>query len=161
MTVRKFYQTILETLQGRTEELRDIPLERLDWAGPGALLDLYRSTSGKDREALIGAMGRVIRDHPAAPAVIAQLVQIASGLDLAQVEPQVRQLQDEPFAADEPLRGAITNYLAFRGLNTSPEAGAGPSLPANGKPPVRPLTPDGTLSSAGARKKRYRSIDDD
>ena len=122
MTVPSFYQAILETLQGRSEGLRDIPTERLDWAGAGSLLDLYRKTSGKDREALIGAIGRVILDHPAPPAVIAQLIQIASGLDLAQVAPQVRKLQEKPFASQEPLRSAITNYLAFRNLNTSPEA---------------------------------------
>ena len=154
MTLPKFYQAILETLQGRTEELRDIPPERLDWVGPGALLDLYRKTSGKDREALIGAIGRVILDHPASPAVIAQLVQIASGLDLAEVEPQVRKLQEKPFASQEPLRSAITNYLAFRHLDTSPETLAAVPLPANGKPKVRKTKSDGTFTSKLAKEHR-------
>ena len=154
MPVPRLYQAILETLQGRTEELRDIPPERLDWAGTGALLNLYRKTSGKDREALIGAIGRVILDHPASPAVIAQLIQIASGLDLAQVEPQVRALKEKPFASQEPLRGAITNYLAFRHLNTSPETPAPIPLPANGKPNVANTKSAGTYSSKLAKQHR-------
>ena len=47
MNVRNFYDAILETLQGQTEALKDIPPERLDWAGPGALLELYRETAGR------------------------------------------------------------------------------------------------------------------
>lgn len=132
MAVGKYYLTILTTLQGRTDELRAIPPERLDWSGPGALLELFRKTSGTSRSALIRAIGQVIRNHPASPAVIAQLIDIASGLDLAEVEPQVRKLQAEPFASQEPLRGAIANYLAFRKLNLPPETIESPRS-ANGR----------------------------
>ena len=90
MIPNKYSRLILDTLQGRTSELRTIPSERLDWAGPGALLDLYRKSSGSDRESLIRAIGQVIEQHAAPAAVIAQLINIASSLDLAQVEPQVR-----------------------------------------------------------------------
>jgi hypothetical protein len=149
MNVRNFYDAILETLQGRTETLKDIPSERLDWAGPGALLELYREAAGNDRDHLIRAMGQVIQEHPASPEVIAQLIQIASGLDIAQVEPQVRKLQEEPFAAQEPLHGAIANYLAFRNLNAAPKMAAPVTRPrANGKAKTR------------NRKKKSRSIDD-
>src|SRR4051812_22640512 len=103
MATNPFYQQILDTLQGDTEELRAIPRDRLDWAGPGALLDLFRKTSGGDRRALIGAVGQVIQKHAAPPPVLAQLIQIASSLDLAEVEPEVRKLQSLPLAADEPL----------------------------------------------------------
>lgn len=121
MTNKKYYQTILDTLQGETEELRAIPRERQDWAGPAAVIRLYRKTSGKDRSAIIHAVGQVIQDHPASPAVIAQLVDIASGLDLAEVEPQVWKLQAESFASQEPLRRAIVNFLAFRDLAKNAE----------------------------------------
>jgi hypothetical protein len=134
MNPRNFYDSILGMLQGRTEAIRDIPTERLDWAGPGALLELYRETAGDERDKLIRAMGQVIRDHPASPAMIAQLVQIASGLDIAQVEPEVRNLQEDPFAAEKPLRSAITNYLAFRGLKAAPITRPRVTRrPANGK----------------------------
>jgi hypothetical protein len=116
MTNKKYYEMILDTLQGDTEELQAIPRERQDWAGPAAVIRLFRKTSGKDRSAMIHAVGQVIQDHPASLAVIAQLVDIASGLDLAEVEPQVRKLQAQPFASQEPLRGAIVNFLAFRDL---------------------------------------------
>ncbi len=82
---------------------------------------------------MIHAIGQVIQDHPASPAVIAQLVDIASGLDLAEVEPQVRELQAEPFASREPLRGAIINFLAFRDL-TSKAGQAATNPKQNGKP---------------------------
>src|SRR5688500_10974793 len=122
MATNEFYQKILDTLQGDTDELRAIPRERLDWAGPGALLDLYRKTSGSDRSALTRAVGQVIAEHTAPPAVLAQLIHIAASLDLAEVEPHVRELQAQPIAAEEPLHSAIANYLAFRQLATSPKA---------------------------------------
>src|SRR5947209_341121 len=34
MAVRRYYRLILQTLQGKTNELRNIPPQRLDWAGP-------------------------------------------------------------------------------------------------------------------------------
>jgi hypothetical protein len=141
MAARNYYQTILDTLQGRTDQLRTIPPERLDWAGPGAFLELYRQTSGGERSALIQAIGQVIQDHPAPPAVLAQLIEIAFSLDLAEVEPQVLQLQAEPIAAQEPLRGAITNFLAYRRLNTSaqtvPPSWASKDRPGTGQ--ARPI----------------------
>ena len=136
MTNKNDYQSIiLDTLQGRTEELGAVPLERLDWAGPAAVLRLFRNASGKDRSAMIRAIGQIIQDHPASPAVIAQLVDIASGLDLAEVEPQVRKLQTEPFASQEPLRDAIMNFLAFRDLTKRAEK---PTITPNenGKPGI-------------------------
>jgi hypothetical protein len=136
MTNKNNYQSvILEMLQGQTEELRAIPRERLDWAGPAAVLRRYRKVSGKERSAMIRAIGQVIQDHPASPVVIAQLIDIASGLDLAEVEPQVRKLQAKPFASQEPLRDAITNFLAFRDLTKRAEK---PTITPNenGKPGI-------------------------
>lgn len=147
MAMRKYERAILDALQGQTDDLRALPPERLDWAGSGALLALYRKTSGSDREALIRAIGQLIEKHPAPPAVIAQLVNLASSLDLAQVEPQVRRLQAEPVAAEEPLKGALTNYLAFRQLNALHEPPTGPRA-ENGKPkPRRPRS--GRAASQG------------
>jgi hypothetical protein len=136
MTNKNNYQSvILEMLQGQTEELRAVPRERLDWAGPAALIRLYRNTSGKDRSDMIRDIGQVIQDHPSSPVVIAQLIDIASGLDLAEVEPQVRKLQAEPFASQEPLRDAIINFLAFRDLTKRAEK---PTITPNenGKPGI-------------------------
>ncbi len=90
MSALKYQKLILDILQGKTPELRDIPPERLDWNGPGAFLELYGRTSGKDRAALIKAIGQIIHNHSGPSPVIAQLVDIASGLDLAEVEPDVR-----------------------------------------------------------------------
>jgi hypothetical protein len=90
------YQAIRDALQGQSEQLRDIPAARRDWAGTGRILHLFESTSGKDRASFIEAVGRIIETHPLPPAGIAELIQIASSLDLAQVEPQVRKLQAQP-----------------------------------------------------------------
>lgn len=119
MANHNYYQAIIDMLQGESDQLRVIPPERLDWAGPGALLEMYRKTSGNDRNALIQAMGQVIQNHQAPPSVLAQLIQIASSLDLAEVEPHVRNLRAKVIAGHEPLQSAITNYLAFRDLNTT------------------------------------------
>jgi hypothetical protein len=116
MPVAKYYDLILETLQGQTPEMRALPPERLDWDGPGAFLDLFDRTSGHDRTQLIEAIGLVLRRHNAPVAVLAQLVDIASSLDLAEVEPNVRRLQRLSVGRQEPLRSAITNYLAYREL---------------------------------------------
>src|SRR5687767_6798858 len=103
MAVRNFYQEILDTLQGQTPDLSAVASERLDWAGPGALLELYRTTTGTERDALINAVGRVIEEHTASTTVLAQLIQIASALDLSQVEAKVRALQTTSMASKEPL----------------------------------------------------------
>jgi hypothetical protein len=105
-----------------TKSLPARGFERLDWTGTSALLELYRQTSGTDRSEMIRAIGQVIHDHPGPETMIAQLINIASGLDLAQVEPEVRKLQNLPMATQEPLRGAIANYLAYREL-TPPSSG--------------------------------------
>jgi hypothetical protein len=140
MSAPDYQKLILDVLQGDTPQLREIPKERLDWTGPGALLDLYAHTSGRERVAIIKAIGNIIHKHSAPFAVVAQLVDIASGLDLAEVEPDVRALQAESAASEEPLRNAIANYLAYRKLvangrakpktvrraaNTSPRGAAG------------------------------------
>ena len=132
MAVNRYSQAILDTLQGRTKDLRPIPPERLDWAGPGALLELYDRTSGTERTEIIRAMGQVIRSHRAPPAVLAQLVDIASSLGIAEVEPEVRALRKHPVASQEPLQKAIANYLTFRELSPSALA-ATPDQPATSR----------------------------
>ncbi len=119
MTDKEYRRAIVDALEGQTDQLRTIPRERLDWAGPGALLALYRKTSGNDRVALVRAIGKVIEDHAVRAPIRAELIQIASSLDLAELEPIVRRLRDKPPAAEEPLRSAIANFLAFRDLDTS------------------------------------------
>ncbi len=127
-----YYQAILDRLAGRTEELCGVPPSRLDWAGPA-------------RGRLVQAMGEVIEKQSAPPAAIAQLINIASGLDLADVEPQVRGLTKKPIGAQEPVRGAITNFLAFRALNASPRN-------------ENPLPPPTIQSKAKIRKAKSNGV---
>jgi hypothetical protein len=152
MAVRKYYRAILDTLEGRTEELQAVPLERRDWAGSGALLDLYHRTAGGERTTLIRAIGDVLEAHPTSAGALAQLVNLATGLDLAEVEPQVRKLQAEDVARKEPLSGAIRNYLAFRSLNAPTPAAMAAS------DPKRPAADGGRRPTGGvARQARKTS----
>jgi hypothetical protein len=121
MTVQKYRKLIVDTLQGHAIKLRQIPQEQLDWEGVSSLLAIYRQTSGKNRSDLIRAIGAEIEDGLAPKPVLAQLIQIASSLDLAEVEPQVRELQSKPVAVDQLLHAAITNFLTFRQMSASPE----------------------------------------
>src|SRR5439155_18983803 len=68
---------------------------------------------------------------PASSAAIAELINIASGLDLAQVEPQIRKLQSQTFAAQEDVKRAITNYLALRTLSMAAEVPSRTTLHAS------------------------------
>jgi hypothetical protein len=115
MSIKRLSKLVIDTIEGRTPELDGVPCEKLDWAGPAAFLRLFHRTSGGDREAIIRAMGQVIREHLAAPEVIAQVIDIASNLNLAQIEPDVRALaRHHKLTSAEPLRGAIANFLSFR-----------------------------------------------
>jgi hypothetical protein len=96
--------TILSALEGQTADLRELPAARRDWGGTGTILQLFESTTGKDRSAFIEAVGQVIENHSASAPAIAELIHIASSLDLAQVEPQVRKLQGQKFAAQEDVK---------------------------------------------------------
>ena len=119
MSVNKYRKLVLDVLQGKTPELQNIPPERLDWDGPGGLLELYHRTSGEDRKTIVQAIGGILRESTAPAPLLAQLVDIASALDLAEVEPNIRSLQSEPIASQEPLRQSITNYFAYRKLMTN------------------------------------------
>jgi hypothetical protein len=135
MPANKYRKLIVDLLQGKSPELRNIPPDRLDWNGPGALLELYDQTSGKDRQAIIQAIGAILQEHTAPVPVLAQLVDIASGLDLAEIEPIVRALQSEDIASEEQLRQSITNYLAYRKLMSNGQAI--PATPGPSRSPTK------------------------
>jgi hypothetical protein len=148
---KSHHQAILEAFQGRSDQLRETPAARLDWAGTGMILQLFERTSGKDRASFIEAVGRIIEEHPLPPAAIAELIHIASSLDLAQVEPQVRKLQTQVFASQKNVKRAITNYLALRDFSASaqtPIISAGRST--NGAP--------GPLKASGKRPTAHRKV---
>jgi len=115
----KYIEEIVNALLGNTGELAKIPRDRLDWAGPGAVLELYDKASALERDDIILAMGHIILDETLPPHLIAQLIHVAASLDLAQVEVSIRRLEKKAIASEEPVKGAINNYLAFRQLRKS------------------------------------------
>jgi hypothetical protein len=117
-----YYSEITNTLQGRTPALRDIQQDRLDWSGMSALLELIDKTSGQDRKDLISAMEQIIEAGEEPPHVIAQVIQVATSLDLAEVEPSIRKLQSKEIAAEESIQKAINDYIAYRNSNTQERA---------------------------------------
>jgi hypothetical protein len=150
MASTDYQKLVLDTLQGKTPELREIPTERLDWSGPGALIRLFDRTSGAERSALVQAIGQIIRYRSSPLPVIAQLIDFASGFDLAEVEPEVRALQSEPVASEEPLRRSILNYLAYRKLVSN-----GYVAPTKAREPKRPLS---SRRKAAKRKVPKRKV---
>ena len=116
MAVTSYYDQIVLTLKGETPELAGTPYERLDWSGPGALLNLYGRTSGQHRDEIIRAMGQILEEATQPPAILAQVLHIAANLDLAQIEPSVQKLRVTTIAAEEPVKSAVKNYFAFRNI---------------------------------------------
>lgn len=47
-----YYERIVHALEGLTDELQEIPKDRLDWAGAGAVLELHDRTAGSYRKDL-------------------------------------------------------------------------------------------------------------
>lgn len=108
-----YYGQIVALLQGDTDELKPYQ-DRLDWHGFGAVLALYEWTSGEEREAFIHAMSRIIEEGEQPPMVIAQVIQLASSLDVSQLEPSIHRLDDKPVASDGAVQEAIAKYFAVR-----------------------------------------------
>ena len=115
-----YYDEITNALQGMTQDLRGVPIDRLDWYGSSAVLEIYESTSGLDREEIIRAMGLIVESGKESPTVIAQVLHIAASLDLAQIQPSIEKLERTARASEEPVRSAIDTYNAFRQVNSLP-----------------------------------------
>jgi hypothetical protein len=115
MDTNGYSESIVRILKGQTAELQEFK-ERLDWSGSGAVLEMYNSTSGVEREQFISALGQIIEEGEEPAPVIAQLIHIASSLNITQIEPSIRKLKTRTVASEEPVRGAIQNFLAYRNL---------------------------------------------
>jgi hypothetical protein len=114
METNGYYKRIVSSLEGQTLELKQLG-QRLDWAGSGAVLQMYYETSGTDRDNFITAMGRVIEEEESPP-VIAQMLHIASSLNLTQLEPSVRALESREVASNSLVHDAISNFVAYQDL---------------------------------------------
>ena len=117
MEIYAYREAIVNTLQGKLPGRQRVLPQRLDRNHTGAVLDLYDLASGADRDNLITALREILREGERLPAdTVAQVVEVASSLDLAQVEPEVAALKQ---ATDDPaLLTAVKKYLAFRHLRT-------------------------------------------
>jgi hypothetical protein len=121
MTSEGFQHEILAALEGAHEESEGITRDRLDWGGMSAVLALYDRTAGHDRDEFIKAVQCIIEDGDAEPTTLAQVIQIASSLDLSQAEPSVKRLQEErELAREEPVKSAINSFLIFRRVRSTP-----------------------------------------
>jgi hypothetical protein len=112
-----YYVAITNALQGNARGLEGVPVARLDWYGSGAVLEMYESTAGADREEIIRAMGRIVESGIESPTVIAQVLHLAASLDLAQIQPSVERLERTALASEEPVKSAIQTYKSFRQFN--------------------------------------------
>lgn len=114
--VNQFVTRIEDTLQGNIPDLQDMPKERLGFHGIGAFLEMYDQTSGKDREAIIQAMGKIIETGETIPIVRAQVVDLAADLDLSQLEPSITKLKRMKASNNPYVVAALSEYEAFRVL---------------------------------------------
>lgn len=108
-----YRENIIQALRGETKELKDIPASRLDWAGPGMVLEMFNDSLGQERDQFIGALGQIIEEGREPLDLLAQVVHMAASLNLGQLYSHVSMLAQKPVAKSEPLRGAIENYLVF------------------------------------------------
>ena len=78
-------------------------------------MDLYDSTSASERGEFVRALGRIIEEAPEPP-VVAQLIHIASSLDIVEVESSVAKVRDgkAKVQRDPSVNAAVNNYQAFR-----------------------------------------------
>lgn len=123
---RPYVQEIVSLLTGEAPELASIASDHLDWAGVSSFLELYGRTAGEDRESMVNAISDIIGDPKQQPVVRAQLVQIASALDISQVEPSVRKLSHNGAMKERIVKEAVENFFAFRQLARHPRV---PGLP--------------------------------
>ncbi|HXU34943.1 MAG TPA: hypothetical protein VN937_01175 [Blastocatellia bacterium] len=114
METNGYYKRIVSSLLGQTPDLKELG-QRVDWGGSGAVLQMYYETSGKDRDNFISAIGRVIEEEESPP-VVAQVLHIASSLNLTQVEPSVHVLESKSVASVPLVHEAIFNFLAYENL---------------------------------------------
>ncbi|HVF50533.1 MAG TPA: hypothetical protein VNA19_10630 [Pyrinomonadaceae bacterium] len=110
-----------------TNALRESAHGRFDWGGSGAVLELYESAGGEERDELIRAIGRIIEEDED-PSVVAQLIHIASSLDIAQVEPNVEHLKEKHPEEDDIVGKAVSNFLALRRFRAHGRAAASEHL---------------------------------
>src|SRR2546423_10047120 len=105
MDINAYRQAIVEALQGEISEMKTenvlLPIERLDWAGYSAVLELYDKALGLDRDNFIQAMKEIIGDGSLPIDTVAQAIHIATSLDIAQIAQSVIELQktDRPAQA--------------------------------------------------------------
>ena len=114
--VDAYYATIVDLITGQAPRLRSIPFDRLDWEGVSAVLALYDQAAGGYRTAMIDAMGLIVEDGRQPAWIVAQVIDLATSLDLAQIQPSIDRLAKSPLASEEPVRGALGNYLTARRL---------------------------------------------
>ncbi len=120
MGIAKYHSQIVQMLRGQMDGPSGEPVldrgdpELLDWEGFNAVLMLYETSSGRQREHVIQAMGQILQEEDD-PAVLAQVLTIVDSLDLTQIEPRVIALRERDVPSEDVQR-ALDNYFAHRAL---------------------------------------------
>ena len=115
--IRFYDQEITSMLQGQTLELQE-HANRLDWQGVGAVLNLYDHAIGKNRDRFIMAMRRIVANAEAKPPlVVAQVIDLASSLEITQISPTVDRIAGLPVAQSDPVKTAVEQYQLRRELS--------------------------------------------
>ena len=116
---QEYFKEINDALRGQALRDKGVPPERVDWGGTSVVLDLFDSaTSAPERGEFVQALAKIIDESPEAP-VVAQVIHIASSLDILDVQPNVAKVRGrKEVGADPAVVAAVNNYEVFRNLRT-------------------------------------------
>ncbi len=107
-----YYEWISNALMGNTDELANIPKDRLDFAGFNAAMRIYKGLSDELRGDFTQGLGQVIERSFENPNLAADAICLARSLEIGQLETSVRKLEKSiEVGADHPVATEIRRYL--------------------------------------------------
>jgi len=106
--INEFENTIIDKLEGKTPELKDV---HLGWNGFGAVLELYGKTNGIERKNITKAIKNII-EQSINSIMVAQLIHLSSSVGI-DIKSSIKKVQSKKTYLNPSVKTAINNYLAF------------------------------------------------
>lgn len=104
-----------EMLDIKDEELRR--REDSNYGGEARLLEMYDSTGGADREAIIKGLGVVVENAKKHPDISSRVINLAMVMDLAQLDDSIKKIEAlDVVSENENLQHSLHQYKAMRSL---------------------------------------------
>ena len=97
-------EEILNCLSGQSER------DWSSWAGYSSLLQLYNTTHGPNKDALVTDIGDILLDESSDPGIVADLIHLVTTLGITQLSPQIDQLQASGRFTDNSIIQEMLTY---------------------------------------------------